>query len=163
MAATSANVLRAAVSTITVDAIDLGFTFEPYVLTVESTNEDVLVEQQFGPIRRPLTARSVNGTVTLAESTLAVMAVAFGMPASNISGSTLTLDQDERGEVTFVVVGKTGSANNAGSDVRTFSFPQTVIGGAVAYNVAKLVESSLPVEFAHLASSSGVYGTIVDS
>lgn len=165
MAGTIANVIRAAVDTLTIDSIDVGFTKEPYELSVETVTEDVYVEQFLTPIRTVFTQRNVTGTVSLAESTLANMALVFGMPASNISGSTLTLDNDERGEVTFVLVGKSGSAPDLGATARkrTFSFPQTKVSGAVTYNVAKLVDTTMAVEFTHGPDSNGTTGTIVDS
>jgi hypothetical protein len=157
-------VLRAAVSTCTINSVDVGYTKEPYIMTVTTERDDVFVEQDFSPIKRPITARRITGAISFAEASLANMALAFGMPSGNISGSSLTLDNDELGEVTCVIVGKTGSAFNAGSDIRTLSFPQTVVGdGDTPYNVAKLVDTAMAVGLSHLPNSSQVYGTIVDS
>lgn len=164
MAANKDWVLRAAVSTCTINSVDVGYTKEPYVMTVTTERDDVLVEQEFSPIHRPITARRINGAISFAEASLANLALAFGMPSSNVSGSTLTLDNDELGEVACTIVGKAGTAFNAGNDVRTFSFPQTIVGdGDTPYNVAKLVDTAMAVSLSHLPNSSSVYGTIVDS
>ena len=161
MAGTAANVVRAAVDSCTINSVDVGFTFEPYVLTVNTETEDITVEQLLTPIRSVFVSRTVEGTITFDEASLATMAIAFGMPASNISGgSTLSINNNELGQVSCVIVGKAGSGNST-TLKKTFSFPQTVVSGSTSYNVAKLENSQLPVTLSHLSDSNGAVGTII--
>ena len=161
MAYSTTNMLRAAVEDITVDSIDLGGNKEKFTFTVENTVEDFEIENSFSPVLQYFTARKVTSTITGAETTLAIMGLSFGLTSGAVSGSTLTINQSDRGLVAFIVNGKAGSAPGT-SKKRTFTMPQTRVSGAVAIDVSKLSNTLLPLNFAHNADSSGVVGTITE-
>jgi len=154
-----------ALDTLTIDSIDVGGTSTEYTLTISTTRIDILIEQQFAPVKRIKTNMSANSTVSLAEFSLANLAIAYDQPAANIVSCVLTIDStEERGEVTFVAVGKAGSGVAADdANDRTFSFPQTTQDGDAAYNLGKETASSISTSWNHVTDTSGVIGTITDA
>lgn len=161
MAYTITNMLRASVEDLTVDSIDLGGNKEKFTFTVENTVEDFEIENSFSPVLTYFTARKVTSTITGAETTLAIMGLAFGVTSGAVSGSTLTINQSDRGVVTFVLNGKAGSAPGT-SKKRTFTMPQTRVSGAVSIDVSKLSNTLLPLNFSHTPDSNGDVGTITE-
>jgi hypothetical protein len=163
MAVTSTNILKAALDTLTVDSVDMGGTFEPMEVNTEVTIEDISVEQFKSPIRSVIDARTVGASVVLAEMTLANLAIVMNLPAANIVSSSLTIDSSDRGVVTWIAVGKSGSA--PGTNIkRTFNFPRSRATGTPTYNIAKLEPSQIPVEWSFLAeTTNGIIGTVLDS
>jgi hypothetical protein len=165
MAVTSNNILKAALNTLTIDSVDVGGTYSPLLVNVEVTRQEIIIEQYKTAIRDIITARNVTATVTLAEITLANLAIVWNLPAANIVSSSLTLDSSDRGAVTWVAVGLGGTSPGASNaNKRTFNFPLSRANGSIPTKLAKLEDSDLPCEFAFLANSTtGIIGTVTDA
>ncbi len=164
--AVNKNAINAkALDTLTVAGTDVGGTSSEYTLTVSTTRVDILIEQQFAPVKRIKTGMAANSSVSLAEFSLANLALAYDQPASNVVSCVLTIDStEERGEVTFVAVGKAGSGVAAAdANDRTFNFPQTLQDGDSAYNLGKETPSAITTNWNHVTDTSGVIGTITDA
>ena len=166
MTVTANNIVKAALDTLTIDSVDVGGTYAPLTVTIEVTRQDIVVEQFLTPIRSVITARNATAATTLAEITLANMAVVFQLPASLIVSSSLTIDaSSDRGNLTWVAVGKGGTAPGASNaNKRTFNFPLSRSNGTITTNLAKLEDGALPCEWVFLANATtGIIGTITDS
>ncbi len=166
MSVTSTNIVKAALDTLTIDSADVGGTYAPLTISVEVTRQDIVVEQFLSPIRSVITARNVTAATTLAEITLANMAIVWQLPSANIVSSSLTIDSSDRGDVTWVAVGKAGTAPGATptTNKRTFNFPLSRSNGTITTNLAKLEDGALPTGWVFLANSTtGIIGTVTDS
>lgn len=166
MAVTATNLVKAALQTLTVHNIDLGGTYAPLTLSVETPVQLIEVEQFLTPIRSIIQARNVTAGTTLAEITLANLAVVWQLPAANIVSSSLTIDSSDRGEVPWVAVGKPGTAPGATptTNKRTYNFPLSRTTGTITHNWSKLEDGALPTEWVFLANSTtGIIGTVTDT
>lgn len=158
------NIVMKALEVLVVDGIDMGATFEPLVFSAEMNVQDIGNETSLTPIDSEITSRLFSAEVTLAEVKLSMLAVILNLPTTNIvsSSSMLMLDYADRDMMTWLAVGKTGSATNGG--VRTFNFPKSRSVGTPTYNLAKLEATNLPVQFNFYANrTTGVAGTITDT
>jgi hypothetical protein len=167
MAVTSTNIVKAALASLTIDSVDVGGTYAPLTVSVEVTRQDIIVEQLLTAIRSVITARNVTAATTLAEITLANMAIVWQLPSSLIVSSSLTINaSSDRGDVTWVAVGLAGTAPGATptTNKRTFNFPRSRSNGTITTNLAKLEDGALPAEWVFLANSTtGIIGTVTDS
>lgn len=166
MAVTATNIIKAALNTLTINSADVGGTYAPLTVSIETPVQTILVEQLLSPVRSIITARNASAATTLAEITLANLAKVWQLPAANIVSSSLTIDSADLGEVTWVAVGKAGTAPGATptTNKRTFNFPLSRSNGSVTTNWAKLEDGALPTEWIFLANSStGIIGTVTDA
>lgn len=161
MAYTTANMIVKHLDQLQLDAVDVGGTTEPYRFTVTTEREDFFIEQSAFPVIRQLVQRTAQSEVTLAEPTLANLAIVYSLPASNLVSDTLTIDAADRGTIAMTATGATGSA--PAGKTRTFSMPQSVVSGDVTLNLARREMSVMPITIAHLADSTGSIGTISDA
>lgn len=166
MAVTATNIVKAALNTLTINSTDVGGTYAPLTVSVETPIQTIVVEQLLSPIRSIIQARNVSAATTLAEMTLANFAIVWQLPAANIVSSSLTIDSGDRGEVSWVAVGKAGTAPGATPTTNkyTFNFPLSRTNGTVTTNWAKLEDGALPTEWVFLANSTtGIIGTLTSA
>lgn len=165
MANTVSNVTIAALSELSIGGTIMGYTGEPFTVTSETVREKFFAEQSFVAIISKMTERNVTGTCQILENTPANLAILWSLPAANVvTGATniLSIDTGDRGNVALTATGLAGTAPGT-SKVRTFSFPQTAVLGAVETQMAKLDISRMNTEFEFLANSAGLVGTISDT
>lgn len=104
MAITTDNILVGQ-GDLSIDGVALGATEGGFVLNQEQEWFDAMVDQSVGVQKKKLVRRRLFGKANVAEAALANFAVGYGLPASGISGQTLTFGGTDRGAVTgsFVV------------------------------------------------------------
>lgn len=164
--ATVSNVTIAALNTLTIASVAVGYTGEPFTVSGEVTRVEFTPEQNFTPIISRLTGRVMTGGCQLWENTPEIVAILWSLPSANVTSGggskVLSIDQGDRGNVTLVAVGLAGSAPGT-SKTRTFNFANTVISGSVETQMAKEDVSRMNVEFSFLADSAGFIGTMTDT
>ena len=113
---------------------------------------DAMVDQSVGVQKKKLVRRRLFGKANIAEAALANFAIGYGLPASGISGQTLTFGGTDRGTVTgsFIV----SKGNPAGFD-RTLTFAKIVSLGNSESPFKRDGITFVPVEFEILPSSDG--------
>jgi hypothetical protein len=162
MAVSWVNILKAPLNTLTIGGIDVGGTYEQLEFAIDNTVQDIPTEDSLMAVDSFISARDATATVTLAEIMLTNLAIVWNLPTANIVSSSITVDQGDRGMLTWVAVGKAGSAPNYG--VRIFNFAKSRVVGGVPTNLAKLDTAKLPVEFRFYSNrTTGIAGTITDS
>ena len=151
MAITTDNILVGQ-GDLSIDGVALGATEGGFVLNQEQEWFDVMVDQSVGVQKKKLIRRRLFGRTNVAEAALANFAIGYGLPASGISGQTLTFGGTDRGTVTgsFVVA----KGNPAGFD-RTFSFAKIVSLGNTESPFKRDGITFVPVEFEILPSADG--------
>lgn len=150
-----------ALETLTIDGVDVGGTNSEYSFEFTQDLLDITVEQSMFPIKKKLTNRTAQSTVSLAEGKLATVAIALDLPANNISSSTLTVNSSERGEVTFVATIEADAGNVPGIR-RSFNMPQTRMAGSTRLTYGKESAFAMETTWDHLADNNGSIGTIID-
>lgn len=162
MAVSWVNILKAPLNTLTIGGIDVGGTYEQLEFFIDNSVQDIATEDSLMAVDSFLISREATATITLAEMMLANLAIVWNLPVANIASSSISIDQGDRGMLTWVAVGKAGSAPNYG--VRTFNFQKSRVIGGVPTNLAKLDPSKLPIEFRFYSNrTTGIAGTITDS
>jgi hypothetical protein len=160
--ATEVNVLRQPVATISFNSADLGWTKEPFELSVSSTYLMESNQQLMGSAFKKLLTRDVKGKTVLHEGTLANAALCMGQLSTSVSAATLSINNSEVAAASLVVVGAAGSGPS--STTRTFTFPKASPSGNFTMSVSKNASASLNFEFDALYdTSTSKYGTIVDA
>jgi len=152
MAITTNNILVGE-GDLSIDGVALGATEGGFSLRQEQDWFDAMVDQSVGVQKKKLVRRRLFGKANVAEAALANFAVSYGLPASGISGQTLTFGGSERGAVTgsFLIT----KGNPAGFD-RTLSFSKIVSLGNSESSFKRDGITFVPVEFEVLPSSDGV-------
>jgi hypothetical protein len=143
---------------------DLGFTIDGVEITLEPDIVDINVDQLGDAAKLVLNHTKVMLKTTLAEATLANLALAWGYPKSAVSGNTFNVGVFATGKPTekkLTFVGK-----NADGFDRTYTVHRVVSVAAVGHSYKRGEATVFPVEFRVLpdASHTGAeYGTIVDA
>ena len=151
MAITTDNILVGQ-GDLSIDSVDLGATEGGFVLNQEQEWFDAMVDQSVGVQKKKLVRRRLFGKANIAEAALANFAIGYGLPASGISGQTLTFGGTDRGTVTgsFIV----SKGNPAGFD-RTLTFAKIVSLGNSESPFKRDGITFVPVEFEILPSADG--------
>ena len=160
MSQTTANIVIGE-GLITIDSIDLGFTVDGFTLRQEQEWFDAMVDQSVGVQKKKLVRRRLFGQANVAESALAQVAIAYGLPSSALSGITLTFGGAERGVVTATFIQE--NANPSGFN-RVLTFSRVVNLGNTETPFVRDGISFVPVEFEILPSvdAADVFFTIAD-
>jgi hypothetical protein len=162
----STNVLKAPMAFLMIGGTDVGGTFEQLEFAIDNSVQDIATEDSLMAVDSFLSAREITASVTLAEITLMNLAIAWNLPAANVVSSSLLVDQGDRGMLSWLAVGKIGSApiNSIQDDgIRSFYFSRSRVVGNVPINLTKLDPSKLPVEFRFYSDrATGEAGTITD-
>ena len=146
-------------ATISVDEADCGATVGGVYMRSEDTFRDVEIDQFIGTWKKVLTGRKYFVRANLAEGTLLNLRKAWNLAEANLSGSTLTLDETDRGSVAVTLAG-TGPDGSG----RTVTLATCVALAATEYPVGRKDEESVfAIELEVLADSSNDFGTIVDA
>lgn len=147
---------------------DMGFTVDGVEITLEPTIVDIKVDQ-FGDAAR-LIEESIKVMIktTLAEATLANLAIAWGRPdaayVAGTFGGTLSLGVNATGKPTerqLQFVGKSPNGFN-----RTYTCYRAVSVASSGHGYKRSAATLYPVEFRILpdaAHSGSEYGTVVDA
>jgi len=149
-------------ATFKVDTVDVGFTKGGTTVRYEPEWVEIEADQAVGIVARRRSSERMFITTTMLEVTLTRIQEAFSWPASNLSGSTLTLGYNDscggavNRAIQLIVVGM-------GCGTRTFNFPQAIAIGNREYAMTRTEEVAFEVEFEALKDASGNFGTIVDS
>ena len=151
MAITTDNILVGQ-GDLSIDSVDLGATEGGFVLNQEQEWFDAMVDQSVGVQKKKLVHRRLFGKANVAEAALANFAIGYGLPASGISGQTLTFGGTDRGTVTgsFVV-----SKGNPAAFDRTLTFAKIVSLGNSESPFKRDGITFVPVEFEILPSADG--------
>ena len=152
MAITTDNILVGE-GDLSIDSVALGATEGGFSLRQEQDWYNAMVDQSVGVQKKKLIHRRLFGRANVAEASLANFAIGYGLPASGISGQTLTFGGKDRGVVTgsFVV----SKGNPAGFD-RTLSFSRIVSLGRAESPFKRDGITFVPVEFEILPSVDGL-------
>ncbi len=151
MAITTDNILVGE-GNLSIDGVALGATEGGFILNQEQEWFDAMVDQSVGVQKKKLVRRRLFGKANVAEAALANFAIGYGLPASGISGQTLTFGGTDRGTVTgsFVVT----KGNPSGFD-RTLTFAKIVSLGNSESPFKRDGITFVPVEFEILPSADG--------
>lgn len=114
----------------------LGATNESFTLNVETNLQQIYIEEQAAPVLTGLTTKDVTITATLAEDTMATLALFMGGTNAVVAGppATTTLTPDDNIKYfTFAM-----EMENKQGLARRYYFPKCTItpGGAAAYRRA---------------------------
>jgi len=147
---------------LSIDGVDMGATDGGFSIRSESEWFDAMVDHSLGTQKKQLVRRKVFGSANVAQAALAKMAVAYGLTAAALSGTTLTYASQDRGVVTgaFVIAG----GNPSGFD-RTYTFARIVSLGNSESAYQRDGITFVPVEFEVIPSADGEdsYFTVVDA
>lgn len=165
MATTRGNFIVGAATDFKVGAsgseASVGATMAPVEWEEDEETVEVEAEQHLGVLGEVTSKKRYTVRTTLAEPTLENLRIALNQAASNLVTGTLTVDEDENGEVSVVF---TGPANLAGTVVRTVTLPicKVKLAGAVGY--AKGAQQGIPIEVkAYQNPSTGKWFAVVDA
>jgi len=160
-----ANIVFGAVTSISLDGTDIGFTTGGVTYTKQKEHTDVELDQVIGVGKKYKSMERLFVETTLAEATLANLQRAFDEPAGNMvqSGSQLDIGGNSAtaSEHTMTLVGK-----GPNSGTRTFSLYIVVSVDETAYIAGSRTEAgTVPVRFECLKDPDQGYkfGAIVDS
>lgn len=143
---------------------DIGFTIDGVEITLEPDFVDINVDQMGDAAKLIEQSIKVMLKTTLAEATLANLAIAWGRPDAALSGGTLEIGVNSTGkpiERQLRFVGK--SPDNTD---RTYTVNRAVSVASSGHSFKRGEATVYPVEFRILpdANNTGAeYGTIVDS
>lgn len=146
-------------------AADLGRTDGGVSYSVEREVKEVETDQDYGPVAAKETKRKIKLKFKLAEATLANLAMAFNLPTTAVSGSTLSLGSvDADGElyrcIYMYLDGPAGAT-------RAVWCPKVVITGNAEHSYKKDAPTSIELEVTvlwdNLQSAGLEQGTIVDT
>ena len=155
-----------------IDGTNVGATQEGASLSWEPDMVDIEVDQ-FGDAARVVQSKvSVSLSTTLAEATLANLAIAWGLNADDdISegGGERTLNIPLYSvypeEHTLVLVGNAPGSSASVTKVRTYTTHRAIQYGGSEHSLNRAENTAFPVDFRILPDSSvtgAEYGTIVD-
>ena len=157
--AVNTNLLYAGpVDQVLIGSTDIGGTFDGVVITRDDERMDILCDQVFAPVRKPLTSRKFTVVVNCAELSLANLTTALGQPAGNLTSSSIKLDETDAGQMSITLVVNTPT----GVGHRYIKFDLAYIGGSSEHSYKKGVQTFIPVTMECVASSTGIYGYIKD-
>ncbi len=159
----NANNIIVGAATVSLDAVDIGYTKGGVSVRYEQEQVEVMADQAVGVVRKARSLERMYISTTMLEPTLERLRQAFMLPHSSLtSGNTiLTLGYNDAcwvDELAIVLVGK-----SPGCGTRTFTFSRCVTFGEREYNMQREEEVAFEVEFECLKDSSGNFGTVVDS
>ena len=159
---TATNIVLGPAS-ISVDAVDLGFTSGGVQVTHEFTSKDVKADQSVGTVKTFRTDETMNVKTKLLEITLENIRIAFNLPGANLVGSTLTLGYDSSCTVNEHALILVGVGLNCG--VRTWTFHRCISVGSKELTFDRENETVLGVEFNCLKDplNGNAFGTVVDA
>ena len=147
---------------------DMGYTIDGVEITLEPDIVDIVVDQLGDAAKLIEQSIKVNIKTTLAEATLANLAIAWGRPdaayTANGLGGTLNLGVNQTGKPTerkLQFIGK--SPENFD---RTYTCNRAISASSSGHSYKRGEATVFPVEFRILpdgAATGAEYGTIVDS
>lgn len=147
---------------------DMGYTIDGVEITLEPDMVDIVVDQLGDAARLIEQSIKVMVKTTLAEGTLANLAIAWGRPdaafTAGVNGGVLELGVNETGRPTERQLRFTGKSPN-GFD-RTYTCGRAVSVSASGHSYKRGEATVFPVEFRILPDGSQTgseYGTIVDA
>jgi hypothetical protein len=147
---------------------DMGFTIDGVEITLEPDIVDIIVDQLGDAAKLIEQSVKVMIKTTLAEATLANLAIAWGRPDAAYTpsglGGTLELGVNPTGKPTERQLRFTGKSPE-GFD-RTYTCNRAVSVSAVGHSYKRGEATVLPVEFRILPDSAATgqeYGTVVDA
>lgn len=147
---------------------DMGYTIDGVEITLEPDMVDIIVDQLGDAARLIEQSIKVMVKTTLAEGTLANLAIAWGRPdaayTAGTNGGTLELGVNETGKPTERQLRFTGKSPN-GYD-RTYTCWRAVSVSSSAHSYKRGEATVFPVEFRILpdgAQTGSEYGVIVDA
>lgn len=160
MAGNADNIIIGA-CTISIDAVDVGFTKGGTRIRYEPEFIQVMADQAVGTVKIGRSNERMYVVTTLLEATLDRIREAFNQPAGNLVGSTLTLGYNNSctiNEHELVLVGVGPSCG-----LRTITMLRAVALGNREYAMTREEEVAFEVEFECLKDANGHFGTMVDS
>lgn len=147
---------------------DMGYTIDGVELTLEPTIVDIIVDQLGDAAKLIEQSIKIMVKTTLAEATLANLAIAWGRPdaayTANGLGGTLKLGVNETGKPTerqLQFIGKSPEGFN-----RTYTCYRAISASSSGHSYKRGEATVYPVEFRILpdgAHTGQEYGTIVDA
>jgi len=156
-----ANNILIGAATVSLDAVDVGYTKGGTTVRYEPEFIDVMADQAVGVVRKARSLERMFITTTLLELTLENIRLAFMVPAAQLSGSVLTLGYNNACWVDELAIVLVGVANTC--TTRTFSFTKCIAFGTKEYAMRRDEETAFEVSFEALKDASGNFGTITDS
>jgi len=160
MAGNPDNIIIGA-ATVSIDSSDIGYTRGGCSVTYVPSFVDVIADQAVGIVKKGRTEEKMTVKTSCLEVTLQRMLEAYGQPASNLSGSTLTLGYNNSCSLTersVVIVGMAPQCKT-----RTFTLGRCIAIGQRDYQMTRENPTSFDIEFEVLKDSTGHFGTVIDS
>ena len=138
--------------------VSVGGTLAPLTYRKEVTFREFRTQQTVGVVKKEeATVRYFISTV-LAEVTLENLRIALNQAASNLSASTLTVDEDDLGEVSLLAEGP-----GPNSQTRTLDFPKVVSMATGDVTVAQDGQQGISVEWEVVQdASTGAWFTVLN-
>lgn len=136
-------------------AVDVGFTDGGVEIGFAGEVKEIFVDQHLGAVAAPSIKESCTVKFSVAESSLAVLAMAFGCPTSAVSGSTLNV-----GGKSDIYDYKTVYINvkGPGPGTRKYTFHKAKVKGDSAQKYTKDNVTMVPVELMVLCDTTKSVG-----
>ena len=148
-------------ATVTVAAVDVGYTKGGVSVRYEPEFIEIIADQAVGVVKKARSLERMYVTLTLLEVSLAQVRKSFMLPSNQLVGSTLTLGYNNACWVDEVGLVVTGKGPNCGT--RTFTFSKCITFGTREYTMQREEEVAFEVEFEVLKNAAGNFGTIIDT
>lgn len=140
--------------------VDVGGTLGPVGFRKEVIHQEDRADQRKGVMNKNEDDVRYFVIATFAEITLENLRIGLNQASGNLSGSTLTFDEDENGEKSIVFTGK----KNSSGGTRTYDFPVCVVHSIEPVTYGRQNQQALAIEFEVLQDASdGSFGTCADS